>query len=247
MTVSISINNVQKRFGEKTVLNQVLLTIDTGQIHGFIGPSGAGKTTLVKMIVGMATPDSGTIYVLGEKVPNLKLLQNIGYMAQSDALYLELTGLENLTFFATLYKMNKNERKKRISYVTDLVNLGSDINKKVSTYSGGMKRRLSLAIALLHNPKILILDEPTVGIDPELRLNVWNELFRLKIEEEKTIIVTTHVMEEAERCDYVAMVRDGHIITSGTPSELKSSYQAENFDEVFLKAGGRTNENIGVN
>lgn len=247
MTVSISINNVQKRFGEKTVLDQVLLTIDTGQIHGFIGPSGAGKTTLVKMIVGMATPDSGTIYVLGEKVPNLKLLQNIGYMAQSDALYLELTGLENLTFFATLYKMNKNERKKRISYVTDLVNLGSDINKKVSTYSGGMKRRLSLAIALLHNPKILILDEPTVGIDPELRLNVWNELFRLKIEEEKTIIVTTHVMEEAERCDYVAMVRDGHIITSGTPSELKSSYQAENFDEVFLKAGGRTNENIGVN
>jgi len=247
MTVSISINNVQKRFGEKTVLDQVLLTIDTGQIHGFIGPSGAGKTTLVKMIVGMATPDSGTIYVLGEKVPNLKLLQNIGYMAQSDALYLELTGLENLTFFATLYKMNKNERKKRISYVTDLVNLGSDINKKVSTYSGGMKRRLSLAIALLHNPKILILDEPTVGIDPELRLNVWNELLRLKIEEEKTIIVTTHVMEEAERCDYVAMVRDGHIITSGTPSELKSSYQAENFDEVFLKAGGRTNENIGVN
>ncbi len=247
MAISISINNVRKSFGGKTVLDQVHLTINTGQINGFIGPSGAGKTTLVKMIVGMNSPDSGTIHVFGEKVPNLQLLQNIGYMAQSDALYLELTGNENLKFFASLYKMNKNERKKRISYVTDLVNLGTDINKKVSTYSGGMKRRLSLAIALLHNPRILILDEPTVGIDPELRLNIWNELLRLKTEEEKTIIVTTHVMEEAERCDYIAMVRDGHIITSGTPSELKSFYQAENFDEVFLRAGGGANENISIN
>jgi len=247
MSISIVIENVRKTFGEKTVLDQVNLTIDTGQIFGFIGPSGAGKTTLVKMIVGMDSSETGTIQVLNKKVPNLKLLQEIGYMAQSDALYLELTGMENLKFFAALYKLTKSEMKKRISYATDLVNLDADINKKVSTYSGGMKRRLSLAIALLHNPKILILDEPTVGIDPELRLTVWKELLRLKTEENKTIIVTTHVMEEAERCDYIAMVRDGRIITKGTPSELKSTYQTDNFDEVFLKAGGKTNENIGVN
>jgi ABC-2 type transport system ATP-binding protein len=247
MTVSIAIENVQKVYGKKTVLDQVNLTINTGQIYGFIGPSGAGKTTLVKMIVGMDSPETGTIHVLNKKVPNLKLLQEIGYMAQSDALYLELTGMENLVFFAALYKIKKKEMKKRIAYVTKLVNLDADIHKKVSTYSGGMKRRLSLSIALLHNPKILILDEPTVGIDPELRLHVWSELLRLKTEEEKTIIVTTHVMEEAEKCDYVAMVRNGRIITSGSPTELKSTYQARNFDEVFLKAGGRGNENIGVN
>jgi ABC-2 type transport system ATP-binding protein len=247
MTVRIAIENVQKSFGKKTVLDQVNLTIHSGQIYGFIGPSGAGKTTLVKMIVGMDSPETGTIHVLNKKVPSLKLLQQIGYMAQSDALYLELTGMENLVFFAALYKIKKHDMKKRISYVTKLVNLDADIHKKVSTYSGGMKRRLSLSIALLHNPKILILDEPTVGIDPELRLHVWNELLRLKTEEEKTIIVTTHVMEEAEKCDYIAMVRDGRILTSGTPTELKSTYQARNFDEVFLKAGGRVNENLSVN
>ncbi|TYR81804.1 ABC transporter ATP-binding protein [Priestia megaterium] len=237
MSVSIAIDNVSKSFGKKVVLNEIDLTIEKGQIYGFIGPSGAGKTTLVKMIVGMDTPDSGTIHVLNEKMPNLELLQDIGYMAQSDALYSELTGIENLKFFASLYKLNKQEMKQRISYAADLVNLSNELNKKVAAYSGGMKRRLSLAIALIHNPKILILDEPTVGIDPELRLNIWNELLRLKNEDGKTIIVTTHVMDEAERCDYIAMVRDGCILTSGTPKELKAMYKTDSFDEVFLGAG----------
>jgi ABC-2 type transport system ATP-binding protein len=237
MSISIAIEQISKSFGKKTVLNEIDLTIEGGQIYGFIGPSGAGKTTLVKMIVGMDKPDTGTIHVLNKKVPNLKLLQEIGYMAQSDALYTELTGKENLTFFASLYKLKKAEMMERITYAADLVNLADELNKKVSAYSGGMKRRLSLAIALIQNPKILILDEPTVGIDPELRLIIWKELKRLKMEEGKTIIVTTHVMDEAERCDYVAMVRDGIILTSGTPKELKTHYEVDNFDEVFLKAG----------
>jgi ABC-2 type transport system ATP-binding protein len=237
MSISIAIEQISKSFGKKTVLNEIDLTIEGGQIYGFIGPSGAGKTTLVKMIVGMDKPDTGTIHVLNKKVPNLKLLQEIGYMAQSDALYTELTGKENLTFFASLYKLKKAEMMERITYAADLVNLADELNKKVSAYSGGMKRRLSLAIALIQNPKILILDEPTVGIDPELRLIIWKELKRLKTEEGKTIIVTTHVMDEAERCDYIAMVRDGIILTSGTPKELKTYYEVDNFDEVFLKAG----------
>lgn len=237
MSISIAVKTVSKSFGKRMVLNQIDLDIEDGQIYGFIGPSGAGKTTLVKMIVGMDTPDTGTIHVLNEQMPNLELLQEIGYMAQSDALYSELTGEENLKFFASLYKMNKTEQKKRIAYTADLVNLTDELTKRVSAYSGGMKRRLSLAIALLQNPKILILDEPTVGIDPELRLSIWNELLRLKNEEGKTIIVTTHVMDEAERCDYVAMVRDGVILTNGTPKELKALYEVDNFDEVFLKAG----------
>ncbi|MEH7235132.1 ABC transporter ATP-binding protein [Bacillus sp. JJ1562] len=236
MTNTVEIKKVSKSFGKKIVLNEIELTIGEGTIYGFIGPSGAGKTTLVKMIVGMDSPDDGSIQVLGKKMPNLELLQDIGYMAQSDALYMELTGKENLAFFASLYKLNRVQTKERIAYTAKLVNLTDDLNKKVSVYSGGMKRRLSLAIALIQNPKMLILDEPTVGIDPELRLNIWNELIRLK-DEGKTIIVTTHVMEEAERCDYIAMVRDGRILTRGTPTELKETYQASNFDEVFLHAG----------
>lgn len=237
MNASVTIQNVSKSFGKKTVLNNISLNIDTGKIYGFIGPSGAGKTTLVKMIVGMDNPDTGEINVLGKKMPHLELLHNIGYMAQSDALYLELTGRENLKFFASLYKLSKAERKERIEYAANLVNLTEDLNKRVSAYSGGMKRRLSLAIALIQNPKILILDEPTVGIDPELRFSIWNELLRLKNEDGKTILVTTHVMDEAERCDVVAMVRDGKILASGTPKELKDLYQADNFDQVFLNAG----------
>ncbi|ACA44401.1 ABC transporter ATP-binding protein [Clostridium botulinum] len=237
MEASVVVSDVSKSFGKKLVLNNINLNINKGQIYGLIGPSGSGKTTLVKMIVGMEAPDKGTIKVLNKNVPNLKLLQNIGYMAQSDALYTELTAQENLKFYASLFKLNKRAMKNRISYVVNMVNLNNDLSKKVSTYSGGMKRRLSLAIALIQNPEILILDEPTVGIDPELRLNIWNELLRLKNEENKTIIVTTHVMDEAKKCDFLAMVRDGVILADGTPSELMEYYKANDLDEVFLKAG----------
>ncbi|WP_042463002.1 ABC transporter ATP-binding protein [Neobacillus dielmonensis] len=239
MDPAIRVEQVSKSFNKKPVLRDIDLTIETGQLYGLIGPSGAGKTTLVKMIVGMEKTDGGTVMVLDEKMPNLAMLQNIGYMAQSDALYTELTGEENLKFFASLYKLKKDVQKQRIAYAASLVNLTGDLKKRVAAYSGGMKRRLSLAIALIQDPKILILDEPTVGIDPELKLSIWNELLRLKNEDGKTIIVTTHVMDEAERCDFVAMVRDGRIITSGSPQELKAMYGVERFDEVFLQAGGK--------
>lgn len=234
---TIQVQEVTKSFGKKVVLKDINFDIKEGRIYGFIGPSGAGKTTLVKMMVGMDTPDKGSVYLLGEKMPNLNILQQIGYMAQSDALYTALTGKENLMFFASLFKLDKTEKQKRIAYTAELVNLNADLNKRVSTYSGGMKRRLSLAIALIQNPKVLILDEPTVGIDPELRLSIWNELLRLKNEEGKTIIVTTHVMDEAEKCDYIAMVRDGSFIASGTPHQLKELYEVTSLDEVFLSAG----------
>ncbi|MBL4955016.1 ABC transporter ATP-binding protein [Neobacillus sp. OS1-32] len=237
MNPTIVVENVTKSFGKKPVLNEINVTIESGQLYGLIGPSGAGKTTLVKMIVGMEKSDAGSIHVLDKKMPNLAILQEIGYMAQSDALYAELTGEENLKFFASLFKLSKSAQKQRIAYAADLVNLTPDLKKRVSAYSGGMKRRLSLAIALVQDPKLLILDEPTVGIDPELKLSIWNELLRLKNEEGKTIIVTTHVMDEAERCDVVAMVRNGRILASGTPTELKDSYHVGSLDEVFLKAG----------
>lgn len=237
MASSIVVKQVSKEFGKKEVLAEVSLEVQPGEIFGLIGPSGSGKTTLVKLIVGMDRPSEGDVHVLGTQIPNLKLLQKIGYMAQADALYTDLTGKENLAFFASLFKLKAEEQKKRIAYAADLVNLTGELSKKVQAYSGGMKRRLSLAVALIQDPEILILDEPTVGIDPELRQSIWAELYRLK-DAGKTILVTTHVMDEAEKCDRLGMIRDGKLITSGSPAELKKQYGINSLEEVFLKAGG---------
>jgi len=235
---AISIKSLEKRFQHKQVIAPLSLDVPKGQLMGLLGPSGCGKTTLIKMIMGMLKPDSGTIQVLDLTVPHKQLLNDIGYMAQSDALYTDLTGEENLHFFAKLYSLSKTERIERVAYAARLVRLTDDLQLKVENYSGGMKRRLSLAIALIQNPKLLILDEPTVGIDPVLKKEIWQELIRLKEQEQKTILVTTHAMDEAERCDQLAMLRSGHIIAQGTPQELKEHYQAKDFDEVFVKAGG---------
>lgn len=235
---SISIQSLEKRFQHKQVIAPLSLDVPRGQLMGLLGPSGCGKTTLIKMIMGMLKPDGGTIQVLDLNVPHKQLLNDIGYMAQSDALYTDLTGEENLHFFAKLYSLAKAERIERVAYAASLVRLTDDLRLKVENYSGGMKRRLSLAIALIQNPKLLILDEPTVGIDPVLKKEIWQELIRLKDQEQKTILVTTHAMDEAERCDQLAMLRSGHIIAQGTPQELKDHYQAKDFDEVFVKAGG---------
>lgn len=235
---AISIQSLEKRFQRKQVIAPLSLDVPRGQLMGLLGPSGCGKTTLIKMIMGMLKPDGGTIQVLDLNVPHRQLLNDIGYMAQSDALYTDLTGEENLHFFAKLYSLAKAERIERVAYAASLVRLTDDLRLKVENYSGGMKRRLSLAIALIQNPKLLILDEPTVGIDPVLKKEIWQELIRLKDQEQKTILVTTHAMDEAERCDQLAMLRSGHIIAQGTPQELKDHYQAKDFDEVFVKAGG---------
>lgn len=238
MSNPIIVENVSKSFKHKQVISPTSLQIEENKIYGLLGPSGCGKTTLIKLIVGMLKPDEGYVTVLGKKVPNAALLYEIGYMAQSDALYKELTGLENLDFFAKLYGLSNHERKERIQYAAEIVQLTNDLTKKVADYSGGMMRRLSLAIALVQNPKILILDEPTVGIDPVLKQAVWKELVRLKNEEQKTILITTHVMDEAERCDELAMMREGRIIAVGSPKALKTKYDAKTFDEVFIKYGG---------
>lgn len=235
---AITLSAVEKRFKHKQVIAPLSLEVPTGQLIGLLGPSGCGKTTLIKLIMGMLKPDQGSIQVFNYTVPHKQLLMDIGYMAQSDALYTDLTGAENLNLFAKLYGLSKQERSNRVEYTTKLVHLTQDLNEKVIYYSGGMKRRLLLAIALIQNPKLLILDEPTVGIDPVLKKEIWQELIRLKEKEHKTILVTTHAMDEAERCDQLAMLRDGQIIAYGTPLELKSRYNAQTFNEVFLKAGG---------
>lgn len=229
----VKISNVFKKYSNTTVLKDTNLTVKEGEIIGLIGPSGSGKTTLIKLIMGMEKIDSGSIQVLNEKIPNLQVLNFIGYMAQSDALYEELNGKENLEFFCKLFNLSKSKIKERIQYTSKLVNLENDLSKKVSNYSGGMKRRLSLALALIQDPKLLILDEPTVGIDPKLRFSIWNELKALK-SEGKTIILTTHVIDEAEKCDKLALIREGEIIATGSVEELKANFNVNTIEEIFL-------------
>ncbi len=238
MTVCVTITNVSKYFHKHVVLDDISLTVQKGKIFGMIGPSGCGKTTLIKVIVGMLKPEQGEVTVLDQQVPQFELLKKIGYMAQSDALYTDLTGQDNLQFFAKLYGFSKKQRQQQIAYAAEVVQLTNELKRKVQDYSGGMKRRLSLAIALIQNPEILILDEPTVGIDPALKKIIWKELERLRDEEQKTIFITTHVMDEAEKCDELALMREGKIIAQGMPEALKTQFEADNFDDVFLNAGG---------
>lgn len=238
----VSIQNVSKQFGKHAVLKNISLDIQKGEIFGLLGPSGAGKTTLVKELAGLDIPTSGKIIVLDTSMPDLKVISRIGYMAQSDALYDDLSAKENLQFFASLYGLKGKRQKERITAVMELVDLTNNLNKLVKDYSGGMKRRLSLAISLLHEPELLILDEPTVGIDPVLRKRIWDAFYQLN-KAGTTIIVTTHVMGEAEKCNRLGLIRDGELIAVGTPGELKANTNTTSIEEAFLVYGGADNEN----
>lgn len=235
--MAIQVQHVYKQFHKKEVIHDVSLEVRKGEIFGMLGPSGAGKTTIVKMIAGIDMATKGTIHVLGERMPNLQTMARIGFMAQSDALYGELTARENLDFFASIYGLKGKKKKQRIEDVLQLVHLTDDMNKAVHQYSGGMKRRLSLAAALLHEPEVLILDEPTVGIDPLLRQAIWEELERIR-QKGTTIVVTTHVMDEAEKCMRLAMIRNGRLIAVGSPDELKKQTSAPTLEQAFLQFGG---------
>lgn len=230
----IDVRNVKQTYGKKVILQDVTFSMNKGEIVGLLGPSGSGKTTLIKALIGMSRPTEGEIHVLGIKQPSLKPMKQIGYMAQSDALYEELTARANLAYFGRLYGLGGKNLKKRIQESLSFVNLDSETKKAVQHYSGGMKRRLSLAISLIHNPQLIFLDEPTVGIDPALKRVFWNEFQRLR-DQGKSFLVSTHVMDEAERCDRLLIVSDGRLIDAGTPEALKQTYGT--IEEAFLKAG----------
>lgn len=231
------LQDLVKSFGRQIVLDHVSFELQTGEIIGLIGPSGAGKSTMIKTMLGMEKADSGMALVLDHSMPDRHILGDIGYMAQSDALYEALSGQENLEFFGQLKGLSKKALKVEIAHVAQVVDLTDHLNKAVSGYSGGMKRRLSLAIALLGNPQLLILDEPTVGIDPSLRRKIWKELITLR-DMGVGILVTTHVMDEAELTDKVGLLLGGKIIAFDTPSKLKETYGVSSIEEVFLKAEG---------
>ena len=233
----LHLQDLDKSFCRQMVLNHVSFELQPGEIIGLIGPSGAGKSTMIKTMLGMEKADGEVALVLDHTMPNRHILVDIGYMAQSDALYEALSGQENLEFFGQLKGISKRDLTAEIAHVAQVVDLTEHLNKTVSGYSGGMKRRLSLAIALLGNPQLLILDEPTVGIDPSLRKKICKELFALR-DNGVGILVTTHVMDEAELTDKVGLLLGGKIIAFDTPQHLKESYQVSSIEEVFLKAEG---------
>ena len=230
----IEIEKLSKSFGEQKVLDKIDFKLESGEIVGLIGPSGSGKSTLIKTMLGMEKADEGEALVLDYKMQKREILSNIGYMAQSDALYEMLTGYENLEFFGKMKGVPSDKLKKEIEYIAEIVDLTDDLKKLVSKYSGGMKRRLSLAIALIGSPELLILDEPTVGIDPSLRKNIWKELFKQR-DNGVGILVTTHVMDEAELTDKVGLLLNGDIIDFDTPQQLKVKNNVKTIEEVFLK------------
>ncbi len=193
-----------------------------GISFGLLGPNGAGKTTLIRLLVGLLRPGAGTIRILGQR-PSRKMAHLIGYMPQSHSLYTELSVIQNVDFFARIYRLtDKAERARRVEEAIRLVDMWTRRNDAVQKLSNGMKQRVSLACAIVHNPPLLFLDEPTVGLDPELRVTFW-EYFAALTKQGATLIISSHTMDDAVHCDYLAFMRDGKVIARGSPGDLKQA------------------------
>ncbi len=225
--------DVAKSFGDIEALRGVSLEIPWGVTFGLLGPNGAGKTTLLRVWLGLTAPTSGTAKVLGHDIPPRAVLPKIGYMPQELAVYLDLTVAENLALFGRLVGMEEDAIDRRTDEVLKLVDIAERRESLVSTLSGGMRRRTSLAAALLHDPDLLLLDEPTVGVDPELRAAFWTYFGELT-KRGKTVLITTHYMEEASNCDLAALLHRGRLLIRDAPGKIKERTRTSNLDEAFL-------------
>jgi ABC-2 type transport system ATP-binding protein len=217
----LSAQGLVRRFGPLTAVDGVDLTVEAGEIFGFLGPNGAGKSTLMRLLVGMLAPSAGQLEVLGLRMPAEaeRLRQRIGYMPQRFALYDDLTVTENLTFAAEVFGLREPERGRRIAAVVDDQGLGDRLAQRAGALSGGWKQRLALAAATVHEPELLVLDEPTAGVDPEQRRALWERLFEIA-SRGATILVSTHYMDEAVRCHRLLMLRRGRRVALGEPRAL---------------------------
>jgi ABC-2 type transport system ATP-binding protein len=239
---AIIINNLVKKFEDVTAVDGLSLQVDKGELFGLLGPNGAGKTTAINILCGLLEPTSGSVTVGGfdvRKHPE-KVKELIGVCPQETAVYPYLTGTENVDLFGNLHTMNKGTLRARRDILLEKMGFAEDAKRRAEKYSGGMKRRLSLILAIIHDPQIAFLDEPTVAMDPQSRHAVWDFLKELK-KENKTIILTTHYMEEAEElCDRVGIIDYGKLIAIGSPKDLISKNNVKNLEEVFIELTGRT-------
>jgi ABC-2 type transport system ATP-binding protein len=225
--LAIRAQGLSRNFGDLIAVNAVDLQIPTGQIYGFLGPNGSGKTTLIRTLCGLLTPTAGEINVLGLKIPEQSeaLRRKIGYMTQKFSLYDDLTVEENMQFMASIYGFNKRESRQRIEELLERYALSSMRERKAAAMSGGQRQRLALAVATLHSPTLLFLDEPTSAVDPENRRDFWEKLFDLS-DAGTTVLVSTHYMDEAERCHQLAILETGHLRKHGTPAALMEELAA---------------------
>jgi len=234
----IKTEKLRKQFGDLVAVSGLNLEIEKGQLYGLIGPNGSGKTTVIKMLVGLLRPTSGKAQVLGESVPVKESIAKMGYMPQEMAIYSDLTVHENIELFGQLYSMGSESLEKRENELLKMVDLSGRRDSLVAHLSGGMKHRVSLACALIHDPEVVFLDEPTVGVDPELRAGFWEYFANLKASG-KTIVLTTHYMDEAVRCDTVGMMRTGDLIGEGSPKDLMRTASAPDLESAFLNFARR--------
>jgi ABC-2 type transport system ATP-binding protein len=223
-----------KRFGALQAVDGVSFELAPSRIYGLLGPNGSGKTTLIRLLTGLARPTSGHAEVLGVRMPSRANLAHIGYMTQSDGIYPALTVLENARFFAAAYGVRGSAAVTEALQMVDRADRTGSIS---GTLSGGQRRRLSLACALVHRPPVLFLDEPTVGIDPLLRVQFWG-YFRELARNGTTIVVSSHVMDEADRCDELMFVRSGRVIARGAGAEIRQRAGTQDLEEAFLRLGG---------
>lgn len=233
--MDINVTQLSKSFDGRPVLQDISLHLNAGEIMCLLGPSGSGKTTLIRLILGAIPGDKGEIRIGEYRVPDLKLLRHIGFMPQNEALYDDLSALDNLRFFGGLYHMEGKVLESRMKEALALVDLQDHKNKLVRYYSGGMKKRLSLAVTLLHDPDVFLLDEPTVGIDPVLRRNIWKQFSALKARG-KTLIVSTHAMDEVVECDRAALIHSGRLLDYDTVPNLLAKTPDGRIETLFFQA-----------
>ncbi|MBS5927451.1 MAG: ABC transporter ATP-binding protein [Clostridium sp.] len=239
----IEIKNVTKRFNDKLVLDNISYEVNKGEIFGFIGPNGAGKSTLINIMTSLLVPDSGSVKICGYDIvkESIKAKENIGYVPQDIALLEELSAYDNLEFFGALYGLKGKLLKERIKEALEVTGLEDKRKQKVKKFSGGMKRRLNIATAIMHHPKVLIMDEPTVGVDPQSRNHIFTFTKKICKEWETTVIYTSHYMEEVEElCERVFIIDLGKEIAYGNKEEIKSSVFPNN--KVIIDASNMSGE-----
>ncbi len=233
---AITVKNMVKKFGNFTANDNLSFEVEQGEIFGFLGANGAGKTTAIRILCGLSAPTSGEMTVGGYDIytQSEEIKKHIGYMSQKFSLYDDLTVNENIRLYASIYGIRTAERKRRAANMLNRLELTAEANKRISDLPLGWKQKLAFSIAILHQPTIVFLDEPTGGVDPVTRRQFWDLIYEAA-ESGITVFVTTHYMDEAEYCDRVSIMSEGKIVAIDTPVNLKKQFDAKNMDEVFLK------------